>query len=50
LARIKLDNAIAVVRAGEARGSAGTLANQLAARWDAHESRTPEQQPAEPTI
>ena len=38
LAKIKLENAIAVVRAGDAHGSSQPLANQLAARWDAHEA------------
>jgi ParB family chromosome partitioning protein len=50
LAKIKLENAIAVVKAGEARNSAGTLANQLAARWDAHEARTSAGRPTEPPI
>ena len=38
LAKIKLENAIAVVRAGDARGSSGSLASQLASKWDAHEA------------
>ena len=38
LAKIKLENAIAVVRAGDAHGSSQPLASQLAARWDAHEA------------
>ena len=38
LAKIKLENAIAVVRAGDAHGSSQPLASQLAARWDAQEA------------
>ena len=38
LAKIKLENAIAVVRAGDAHGTSRPLASQLAARWDAHEA------------
>ncbi len=38
LAKIKLENAIAVVRAGDAHGASQPLARQLAAKWDAHEA------------
>jgi ParB family chromosome partitioning protein len=38
LAKIKLENAIAVVRAGDAHGPSQSLASQLAAKWDAHEA------------
>ena len=48
LAKIKLENAIAVVRAGDARGGSASLASQLAAKWDAHEANTARKQPAEP--
>lgn len=42
LAKIKLENAIAVVRAGDAHGPSVGLASQLAARWDAHEATSTE--------
>ena len=42
LAKIKLENAIAVVRAGDARGPSVGLASQLAAKWDAHEATSSE--------
>jgi ParB family chromosome partitioning protein len=42
LAKIKLENAIAVVRAGDARGPSVGLASQLAASWDAHEATSAE--------
>jgi len=48
LAKIKLENAIAVVRAGDARGTSGTLASQLAAKWEAHEATAAEKEAAEP--
>jgi ParB family chromosome partitioning protein len=47
LAKIKLENAIAVVRAGDAHGSSQPLASQLAARWDAHEAGS-QRESAEP--
>ncbi len=50
LAKIKLENAIAVVRAGDARGSTGTLASQLSAKWDAHEATVARQERAEPPL
>ena len=40
LAKIKLENAIAVVRAGDANGPSVGLASQLAAKWDQHEAAT----------
>ena len=40
LAKIKLENAIAVVRAGDAHGPSVGLAAQLASKWDQHEART----------
>ena len=48
LAKIKLENAIAVVRAGDARGSSGSLASQLASKWDAHEAAVARKESAEP--
>ena len=48
LAKIKLENAIAVVRAGDARGTSGTLASQLAAKWEAHAATAAEKEAAEP--
>jgi ParB family transcriptional regulator, chromosome partitioning protein len=48
LAKIKLENAIAVVRAGDARGTSVPLASQLAARWDAHEAASPRADTSEP--
>ena len=48
LAKIKLENAIAVVRAGDARGSSGSLASQLASKWDAHEAAVARKDSAEP--
>ena len=48
LAKIKLENAIAVVRAGDARGSSGSLASQLASKWDAHEAAVAQKESAEP--
>ena len=50
LAKIKLENAIAVVRAGDSRGSIGTLASQLSARWDAHEATVARKERAEPPL
>ena len=50
LAKIKLENAIAVVRAGDTRGSSGTLASQLSARWDAHEATVARKERAEPPL
>jgi ParB-like chromosome segregation protein Spo0J len=40
LAKIKLENAIAVVRAGDAHGPSVGLASQLATKWQAHEATT----------
>jgi ParB family chromosome partitioning protein len=42
LAKIKLENAIAVVRAGDAHGPSVGLASQLAAKWDQHEATAAE--------
>ena len=42
LAKIKLENAIAVVRAGDVNGPSVGLASQLAAKWDQHEATTAE--------
>ncbi|MEX1345043.1 MAG: ParB/RepB/Spo0J family partition protein [Candidatus Limnocylindrales bacterium] len=46
LAKIKLENAIAVVRAGDAHRPASSLADQLQARWDAHEAGSAERREA----
>ena len=42
LAKIKLENAIAVVRAGDAHEPSVGLAAQLASKWDQHEATTAE--------
>jgi ParB family chromosome partitioning protein len=47
LAKIKLENAIAIVRAGDARGSSGSLASQLASKWDAHEAAVAQKESAD---
>jgi ParB family chromosome partitioning protein len=50
LAKIKLENAIAVVRVGDTHGGSAPLANQLSAKWDAHEASTAKKERAEPPL